>query len=477
MKLTTIIPLILSLLCVCAVAQEPSTYYQDIQQSATAPIPAAEFREIELRAYYRVDDKDAYRALSDAYAGTSEPLWAIIYTEVYCNLDHESDTCARLAKRTVDLLTAAVKEDGTNTTFALAHQHNVVASEAEAGRLPLSMNYEMSFAVASAVSGVGSFAPVTLDKLHRIRATQLQLWHEKELSQNDLIKRLFEVEAAGHLEAYDYGLLRPAFPKEFEEWKATHASQYAAWEKWRREHSYTVRSSDFHRIHALVAPAGSNTWSAEEAVAADMFDQAERLVVAKKSAEALPYLDRVLAIFVKEYSDVNTTYLSARDQTESGLYLMEAAVSKTGRSVKVVSGGWSYAYFRKSYVLTELHRSSEAKAFLDRAIALSPWNATYLSERGHLYQQERNWPEALRSFTRAAEAANMTSPAESRQNDLARAWRGSAFAYIEQGRVDEAASLYRKCLDMNPNDQMAQHELKYIERLREKNQSIDRVSK
>lgn len=468
MKLKVLLAALISLLCACAAAEEePSSYYRNIQQqSATAQIPEAEFREIELMAYYRFSDKDSYRVLSDAYATTSEPVWSIVYSEVYCNLDPGSDTCARMSKRVVDLLTAAVKEDGAKTTFALARHHSVVASDGEVGTWPLSMTYEMSFAVASIVSGVGSFAPVTLEKLHRIRAAQLQIWRDKELSQNDLIKRLFEVEAAGHLEAYDYWLLRPVFPKEFDEWSVSHASQHAAWEQWLREHPYTVRSNDFHRIHGLVAPVESNTWSAEEAVAADLLEQARKLVDAKKPAEALPYLDRVLAIFVKQYSDVNTIYLSARDQTESALYQMEAAASKSGRQVKVISGGWSYAYFRKSYVLTELHRSFEAKAFLDRAIALSPWNATYLSERGHLYQMERNWPEAMKSFARAAEGARMTSPVESRQSDLARAWRGMAFVYIEQNRLADAEVLYRKCLDANPNDPMAQRELKYIASLR-----------
>ena len=264
----------LAFTCSFAAEQEPFTYYQAIQRVAPAPIPEAEFREIELTGYYLFQDKESYRALFEAYSSTSEPAWSVIYAEVYCNLDHESEACARLSRRAVELLRAAVKEDGNRTTIALTHQHDMAASEGEGQRWPMSMSYEMSFALATAVSGVGSFAPITLEKLNRIRTTQLHVWHEKGLMQNDLIKRLFEVEAAGHFEAYDYWLLRPAFPDEFDAWRSAHANQYADWEEWLRGDPYSVRSNDFQRLHGLVAPAGAGNWSPEDQVAATLLSDA-----------------------------------------------------------------------------------------------------------------------------------------------------------------------------------------------------------
>lgn len=186
---------------------------------------------------------------------------------------------------------------------------------------------------------------------------------------------------------------------------------------------------------------------------------------ATQQTQALPYLDRVIAHFEKRYAEPNATYLSARTPNESLIYLLEAVANGT-RGAKVVSADWSYAHFLRSYALTELGRPAEAMVSLDRAIALSPGNAMYHAERGHLYQQARNWPEALKAYERAAELAKATSPAESQQADLARAWRGIGFVYIEQGRLEEAEALYRKCLDANPNDTMARHELKYIGNLR-----------
>lgn len=449
-------------------AEDSAPYYKSIHAAGKPALSEPEFRALEVRAYLRYSDKESYRALAEAYVNTTEPVWEIIYAEAYCNLDHESDTATRFATRIVDLLKSAVKVKGNKTSISLSHRIDMVATEKEAIRLPFSMGYEMSFAIATATAKI-SFVPITLAKLHRIRANQIGTWRQMRMEQNDLTRRLLEVEAAGHFEAYDYWLFGSVFPKEFARWRQTHQAQVAAWEDWLSQHPYTIRSNDFHRLYGLVSvPTNPPVPEAlqDEFVAADLFAQAQEYKKAGKFDDAISYLEQGLLIFEKAFSEPTTRYLSARDPIEAEVYRREVAKTNDGRTVRIISGNWSYAYFLKSFMLTELHRTLEAKAALDRAIALSPLNATFYAERGHLLQQERNWPEMLATFEKAAAAAGLTSPDTTKNADLARAWRGIAFAYVELGRINEAEALYRKCLELNANDQMAMHELKYIDSLR-----------
>ena len=148
------------------------------------------------------------------------------------------------------------------------------------------------------------------------------------------------------------------------------------------------------------------------------------------------------------------------------MYLAEAANAKT--SAKVVSSNWAYAYYLKAYALIELNRASEAKTILQRAIDMAPHNAQFHAEMGNLYQREKNWPQALASFDAAARDAREFSPPQIKNNEIGRAWRGTAYVYVEQNRLDEAEALYRKCLELDPKDGRAAAELRYVQAQRAK---------
>src|SRR5262249_39777721 len=144
-------------------------------------------------------------------------------------------------------------------------------------------------------------------------------------------------------------------------------------------------------------------------------------------------------------------------------YLLQAAASEKSKSSAVVlSGNWGYAYYLKAYCLLDLGRANDAKAPLLRAVALAPQNAQFLGELGYIYQSEKNWPLALETFQRAENAAKEFSPEQSRNAELARAWRGIGYVLVELGRLDEAEAMYRKCLQLNAQDAMAQRELAYV---------------
>jgi Flp pilus assembly protein TadD len=43
-----------------------------------------------------------------------------------------------------------------------------------------------------------------------------------------------------------------------------------------------------------------------------------------------------------------------------------------------------------------------------------------------------------------------------------RAWRGLGYNLVEEGKLDEAEAMYRKCLELDPDDAKSQGELRSI---------------
>lgn len=188
-----------------------------------------------------------------------------------------------------------------------------------------------------------------------------------------------------------------------------------------------------------------------------------KLLNTRNADGAIPYFDRVIGAYETRYAD-NTRFFAARNQQETLAYLLKAATDK--KNAQVVSPAWAYAYYYKAYALLEKSDIAAAKSFLEQAVALSPYNSQFLSELAYIYQIEKNWPQALTLFQQAETAAQSFSPPDLHNNELARAWRGQAYVYIEQGRLEEAQKLYHQCLELDKNDATALHELGYIEKLR-----------
>eukprot|EP01035_Chromulina_nebulosa_P033813 gene33813-45285_t len=187
-------------------------------------------------------------------------------------------------------------------------------------------------------------------------------------------------------------------------------------------------------------------------------DRADQLVSDGKLSEAIPILDTVLDAYQRQYASEKRAIYCSSSTAETLLYMVEAATAK--KSAIAIGPGRCRALFLKAYVLDDGHHFSEAAALLERATAMAPHHAHYLNELGFAYQQQHNWSASDAIYRRADESAEFDSA--SLKVERGRAWRGLGYNLVEEGKLDEAEAMYRKCIELDPGDTKSQGELRWI---------------
>ena len=203
----------------------------------------------------------------------------------------------------------------------------------------------------------------------------------------------------------------------------------------------------------------------------------DRLLSERQPEQAIrEAFDPLIADYEAKYASDETTYYSARTSAEGLAYMLRAATehdrSGKGKDAILLDHLWAYGYYGKAYALIELSRPDEAMAALDKALQLAPYNPQFLSERGHVYQIRKKWPEMLESNLSAEEFAQLASPEDRRDIEHARALRGQGFALIELDRLQEAEDRFLKSLQLDPASLIARDELTYIEQLKKKKRGV-----
>ena len=210
---------------------------------------------------------------------------------------------------------------------------------------------------------------------------------------------------------------------------------------------------------------------AEEAAQEQAMEQAQQRVIAGQLDEALAQVDTVIGHYQATYADPETRWYVARSSEEELAYLLMAAVAadkgeagafKQARALRVQ---WANAWYLKGYALVELKRLEEARAALEHAVQLSPYNSRFHAELAEVAKAERKWDAALAHFLAAEDAADF-SDERYQVRDRTRALRGQAFAHVEMGKLDAAEKVLKRSLELDGNDARAREELEHIERLR-----------
>ncbi|MDZ7282991.1 tetratricopeptide repeat protein [Sphingomonas sanguinis] len=196
---------------------------------------------------------------------------------------------------------------------------------------------------------------------------------------------------------------------------------------------------------------------------------AARSVRLHQPQAALDILTPVLAAYEADHAKETRRIYCGMSVQETLLYLSIAARDMV--AAVALPPGYCTALYLKGYALVDLGRVAEAKAIYERLMVLAPIYAQYQTEYGQLIRLEKDWLQMLAICTKASEAARIADPAIKPMQQGA-ALRCQGYALTELHRYDEAEKRYRDALALNPDDALAQRELRYIAEQRAKAPAI-----
>jgi tetratricopeptide (TPR) repeat protein len=192
-------------------------------------------------------------------------------------------------------------------------------------------------------------------------------------------------------------------------------------------------------------------------------EEASSLIHRGKPADALIIVDRIIADEERAHAGDTRRYYSARSGAETILYAGMGATE--GKDTVVLGPNWGTAFFLRGFALIDLGRADEARAMLEKAVALSPMNAQFLAELAEWHKNKRDWAKSYALFEQASAAAEF-SPDTIRNGEKARALVGMGYALVEQGKLDDAEKLFLQALQIDPGNRSATNELNYVRRQR-----------
>lgn len=185
----------------------------------------------------------------------------------------------------------------------------------------------------------------------------------------------------------------------------------------------------------------------------------------KQTDTALEQLNRLIpqtqALLAK---DSRRAYATFADQKIALLTLLQSASEK--KDAYLVAREWAMPLYFRAYAHIEKGNLRAAKADLDAALQLAPFDAQILNERGHYHILQKDWAAAEADFQKAQDMAKLLSPTVEHIALQSRALRGLGYVAVERKQWDKATAFYQQALALNPQDGIAKQELAFVERNR-----------
>ena len=190
--------------------------HQRYNQAAECYIRGVEVQPDFASNYYR---------LAKLYANSTEPLWAIVYGEVVCNLQPNTDRCAEMGKLIYDLFTQNVQAEDENEVHVTLTKENTVFMNSDSTdiQVPFPLLYEMGVLKSPALLDFMKTKKLTVAMIADLRKEALEHVDSVapgyyNLSLLDFHRKLIK---NGHWTAYNMWLMSPGALDETNQWSET----------------------------------------------------------------------------------------------------------------------------------------------------------------------------------------------------------------------------------------------------------------
>lgn len=195
------------------------------------------------------------------FANSNEKIWALLYGELFMNLERGSKRTEEISAILFDVYknTVTAKSDtsmsvdltkrGTTIKISVDDIKDIEKKLSSKRLLPFEGTYTMAFAPGSIALKSGT----SITGIYQTQKMLLEFWYNNfknnEAYPNVLLDYKKQILDAGHLEAYSYWIHSKGSDKEFEEWYNKNESLFKSFVKWFTANP--LKLSLEHRLYRL----------------------------------------------------------------------------------------------------------------------------------------------------------------------------------------------------------------------------------
>ncbi len=174
-----------------------------------------------------------YFHLANLFAQTDNRIWALLYGEIFINLERNSKRTPVMSESLYLNWRNSVKLEGDTARVDLYKNINWSMTDAMELKFPTSLMY--TTAVTFGTTAATGETDLNSETLHKIRAQTLSFWEDKgyfEEYPNVLFDYQKSIRDAGHLETYNHWLVSQGDPVGWEFWLDAHKPEFDAFVEW-----------------------------------------------------------------------------------------------------------------------------------------------------------------------------------------------------------------------------------------------------
>lgn len=185
-----------------------------------------------------------YYRLTLLFCNSKEPVWGLLYGELFLNLESGSKRFYEVSKLLYDTYREHIQtgKDSSKIDFCEVVMNIEDLKDTGNIKFPFCMVFGQAFILA--ITGAGTIDVNSLDK---IRTNFISFWFQQKYNKthpNVLYEYEEKIRQAGHLEAYNHYILAGADPGSFKEWAAANKEKLTNFFSWYRENRITLDANN-----------------------------------------------------------------------------------------------------------------------------------------------------------------------------------------------------------------------------------------
>jgi tetratricopeptide (TPR) repeat protein len=190
-----------------------------------------------------------YYRLAKLFASSKDRIWALLYGELFINIERNSKRTAEISKLLFDVYSQSISFP-SDTSINVDLTTDVIKFDGKKDfKIPFRIVCGTELVAAMSVPLITKKRIIDIDFLNKTRTSFIYLWFEKQEQYKDYPNILFDFEKTlkdkGFLEAYNYWLLMKGNEPEFQDWYKNNKDNFDAFIKWFTDNPLQVNSTHF----------------------------------------------------------------------------------------------------------------------------------------------------------------------------------------------------------------------------------------